>query len=371
VPVVAVNVSNAVFEELRGLVEKGLYVSPEQFLEIAAFNQLALERGATPAQVMAGGHRGPDPKLPERANGAGRSATRSESRRGNAVRPVARKPAKITAADVALVHSRLSVDKIADPPPPRDAAPRPADERLYGLVNRLFPLKLACRWLAVTNSGRKKWERYAAIAEMLADDAAVIGSALEQADHKAQRKRDELLSTGLPRKGNLASYSRFLSQYLARTTRAAEIYPGAICQYALAEFDDDRIALTDRGIALARLENPILDGDPSAATSMLTTIECSFLSSQITAYVPAEHADFAAVIAALQGGHVTPDDLLNAVKSSLPATWSETMVRSHVSGVVARLADISGVKRNWSGRNVRYEAADLGTAFLNATRISS
>ena len=37
-PFLTTNLSPAAFEEIKALVEKGLYASPEQFLEIAAFN---------------------------------------------------------------------------------------------------------------------------------------------------------------------------------------------------------------------------------------------------------------------------------------------------------------------------------------------
>src|SRR5207249_4898276 len=118
---------------------------------------------------------------------------------------------------------------------------------------------------------------------------------------------DDLLSTGLPRRGNIASRDRFLSQFIARTTRSAEIYPGAICQYALAAFDGDRLALTDRGLELARLPNPVIDDDPARATSTLSETERAFFVEQIVQYVPRELGDVSVVLQAIVQGHVTPD----------------------------------------------------------------
>jgi hypothetical protein len=108
-------------------------------------------------------------------------------------------------------------------------------------------LKLACRWLSTAAASEGKWPRYDAISDRLADDAATIGTLLEQVDAEANRKRDDMLATGLPRRGNSASRDRFLSQFLARITRAGDIFPGAIWQYELATFDDSVICLTDRG----------------------------------------------------------------------------------------------------------------------------
>src|SRR6516225_5202840 len=56
-PLLAINLSDKLFLQVKELVEKGSYQSPESFLEIAAFNQLALERGATPAEIIDKGHR--------------------------------------------------------------------------------------------------------------------------------------------------------------------------------------------------------------------------------------------------------------------------------------------------------------------------
>jgi hypothetical protein len=234
---------------------------------------------------------------------------------------------------------------------------RPADERLWGQVNRVFPFKLACRWLLVNNSGKQSWDRFETVSDQLADDAAMIGSVLEQFDMGAGRKRDDLLSTGLPRAGNIASRDRFLSQFVARITRAAEIYPGAICQYALAVFDGDRLVLTDRGSQLGQFHNPILDSDMSKASVALSDVERSFFIDQVIKYVPGELRDFTVVLRALLSGHTTPEDLFQKVRASFPADWSEGIAHTHVSGIISRLADIALLKRRWAGRYVKYEAS--------------
>src|SRR5690348_5989748 len=56
-PLIAVNLSDRLLQEIRTLVDTGRYTTLESFIEIGAFNQLALERGASPAEVIARGHR--------------------------------------------------------------------------------------------------------------------------------------------------------------------------------------------------------------------------------------------------------------------------------------------------------------------------
>src|SRR5689334_13715258 len=53
-PVIAVNLSQKTYSDIMSLVGQGAYSGPEQFLEIAAFNQLALERGLTPEELLKG-----------------------------------------------------------------------------------------------------------------------------------------------------------------------------------------------------------------------------------------------------------------------------------------------------------------------------
>src|SRR5437764_509919 len=58
-PVIAVNLTEKVFSEIARLVAVGTYETPAQFLQTAAFNQLALESGATPDSLMGGDQRNP------------------------------------------------------------------------------------------------------------------------------------------------------------------------------------------------------------------------------------------------------------------------------------------------------------------------
>lgn len=375
-PLLAINLSDTLSDQIKVLVEKGLYRSFEAFLEIAAFNQLALERGATPAEIVERGHRQP--------------------RRGGhaaAVNGSARAESKAQPADVAVKTARASpprraVEPVARMAPPDDttvteevfnatfkrlallprteASPLPCEpspnglssERVFGQVNRLLPLKLACRWLASAAVAEGKWPRYDLISDRLADDAATVGSLLEEWDAKNERKRDELLATGLPRRGNSASRDRFLTMFMARVTRGGEIYPATICQYQLARFNDSAIVLTEQGMAFCDLESPILDKRDTKSTVTLATAESEFLVRQIHERVPAEREDMQAVLQIVKEGKTSPADLSDAVRSRFPDDWSDSVFQTHLSGLVARLGDLRLLRRNWQGRNVLYELAE-------------
>lgn len=370
-PVVAVNLSLQVISEIRSLVENGVYTSPEQFLEIAAYNQLALERGSRPDAAQASQRKPDDERLagaagPSAADHVGRRS--SESSRTLPVGAKRRAPVDASDRDVHETLQRLSRSKIGDGlPASRPTASRPDGERVWGQINRLFPLKLACRAIAVAATGRRAWEKLDAVTQRLGDDASVLGSALETCDRTAGRKRDELLATALPRKGNAASQIRFLSQFIARTTRAGDIYAGAICQYALADFDGERLGLSAAGVDLARLANPVLDASAlDTAASTLSDDERSFLLRHVLSSVPGDRRDFTVVLAVVHAGATTPDALMGAVRSQFPDNWSALMVRTHVSGLVARMADLGLLRREWTGRNAKYHAGAAAAEFVVA-----
>ena len=112
----------------------------------------------------------------------------------------ATEPETVAATDVELAFKRLAKTvRAADCPAPcKAASDHDAADRVFGQVNRLFPMKVACRWLATLSATEGKWPKLDAISDRMADDAATVGSLLEQWDNESSRKRDEQPSTGLP-----------------------------------------------------------------------------------------------------------------------------------------------------------------------------
>ena len=193
-PVIAVNLSANVFGRVSLLVERGLYANAEQFLEVAACNQLALERGVTPAELIERDHRKPFPvedAPPASASKESRSSTARHAhskkhpgkrRRGSAERQASLAPA----TDLAEVLGRLSIQRCQ---PAQLAAIEISiqgeEEHIWGQVNRLLPFKIACRWLAVFASEAGSWPDLQAIGSRLAGDAARLGTMLADSDTQA------------------------------------------------------------------------------------------------------------------------------------------------------------------------------------------
>src|SRR4051794_37272996 len=114
-PVVAVNLSASVYEEVLDLIQTGEYSSPQVFLQTAAFNQLAMERDK---------HREP----------------RAKATADPVVQPIrARAQRAISHSEMTEFLERVSAHAVKQLPTPVTATIRPHGERIWGQINRLFP----------------------------------------------------------------------------------------------------------------------------------------------------------------------------------------------------------------------------------------
>src|SRR5260370_29224993 len=83
-PLMTFNIASKTFEEISKLVERGSYSGLDQFLEVAALNQLALERGVSPDELKAKGHRdAPSPSTDRKGARVIRSSVAGPARGGN------------------------------------------------------------------------------------------------------------------------------------------------------------------------------------------------------------------------------------------------------------------------------------------------
>ncbi len=362
-PVIAVNLSPNLFASMMRFVEEERYASVEQFLEVAASNQLALERGATVEEVIARGQRrqAQDTNGRKERTRSPREGRKTATKSGRGARnPKADRlpqPTPIMPEAVARALDQLDRDQALKVlPTALDGTPLPPGQHLFSQLNRLFGLKIACRFLACNAAQAEEWPRFSEIRVQLALGAATIGSSLAQEDVARQRKRDECLATGLPRCGNTPSQQRFLDLFIARATQGGSIHPGAIVQLGLAAVAGDRLGLTAAGQAFARLPSPALDAGPTVVTATLNPEEQEFLREQLSNFVPAERAAWDAVCQAIQNdGCNKPEHLMAAVKQQFPASWTLAVLRGHLAGVIARMVEAGLLRRRWEGRSVSYE----------------
>jgi hypothetical protein len=330
-PVIAYRMDPVLYHSIQDLVSIKEYSSVEEFLERAVRNQLALEAET----VLPAAHDG---------NGARGSAPVAAS-------SVAPDP-RTTATAFALSPKRMLL--------PSPLAPlQKSDGPIWGQINRLLPLKIVCRRIALLADGEDNWPKIATVFSGLAEQTAAIGTALRDADLAAGRKRD-LLATGLPRLDSRDSHERFLTQVVARLVRGATVQPGAVATLGLATFVENEIGLTEVGGRFAELQNPVLDGDPRTADATLSAYERQFLVRDVVPTLRSEHEDFALVLEGVEQGATTPDGLHEYVSPRFASrSWTATMLRTHMSGLVSRMVDLQLLTRSWEGRNVTYSVGPL------------
>jgi hypothetical protein len=372
-PVIAVNLSQKTYADIMTLVMHGGYSGPEQFLEIAAFNQLALERGLTPEELLKKIHKpAVEDSVPKTKPGKDRGRIEQKSVPVDRGRKVHASKQRFMATEVSdeelqTVLSRFSAEACKTLTVACcSAGDNAGRERIWGQVNRLFPVKAACRWIGVVAASGKNWPELHSISDKLPVDAGVLGSALEKADTENERKREEMVGTGLPRKGNLQSSDRFLSQFIARVTRANRIYPGVISQYGLACFSGDKVQLTKAGFELACLQNPILDEDFGMSRRTLSEEEREFLLKHIWERVPMEKQDFVVLLKSIADGNDKPESLMSATRTEFPKTWTDVAFRTHIYGVLARSAELGVLTKHWEGRTVKYGVSKSARSLLAA-----
>lgn len=350
VPVLTVNISPDVFREVIRLVEAGTYSDPEQFLSVAVFNQVALEKGADQQR-----------KYPEISSSRADDMRNEPTGRSRTSSKLALPPKDVVVTREAIrdTLSRMNCSgysKLALSCAPFCEPNR--DDRLWGQVNRLFPVKVLCRWIGTYGAVYGEWPRLKTVIDKIPPDAATLGSYLETLDHRADRSREEALSTGLPRLANPASSDRFASQCIARVTRANRVHPGAAVQLLFCSLQGEHIVLTNPGFELARLENPILDTEIDSVERTLSLEECAFFVQHLRTAVICEWNDSMSVLDAIRDGHTSPTGLLSYVRRSFPNEWSDMAYRTHVYGILARLSELKFLERTWRGRNVRYRLAE-------------
>lgn len=352
-PIVALNIPLATFNEITELVKKSRYASAEQFLEIAALNQLSLERGTKVADLVR--------KLEDDRVTTTRKADRLRSRPIGISLPKSAE-LKLHQGDLDELRRRISSAAIQSERIPRPLEPVNEDSRIWGQVNRYLPMKIAVRWILIQASQAREWPDFSAINTSLPNDASIVGSSLESDDIAHKRVREEMLCVGLPRSSNPQSQEKYMTQIVGRQTRAERFYPGAIFHYGLVALEDTRIGLTKAGIEFAQLPNPVMDSTISVADETLSHEEREFLRNLVMHSIPSELDDFRVILQLIDRQQQTPDALIGGARKKMPDSWTELTARTHVYGVLARMLELGLIAKQWEGRRVKYVVGAAGKA---------
>jgi hypothetical protein len=242
---------------------------------------------------------------------------------------------------------------------------------VWGMVNRVFPLKIVARVAANLCGGTGGV--LSRIQTRTANCAAAVAAVLSADDEAHKRKRNDCRAVGLPLGPDLQrSQVRFAHHYVGRRSAAGGLSGGAfeIGILGLAAYDPLKVAPTALGWEFARLSNPVLDGWESRdfGSINLSQEEKEFYVLEIARKIPAEREAFAQVLTAISESPESPQAVADRVRPVVAAGSSENVVITTRSGLLGRMTDVGAVTREPQGRSAIYRITGLGQQFLDSLK---
>lgn len=301
----------AAYEEVQQLVQEGKYDSVEQFLRVAAQNQLAVERSQG-------------------------------------------KPDDTTTNDKTL-WEYTPPEEIPTGPP----FPEPRDEiLLFSQFYRFFPLKCAlyklCEQTAESGGAVSIKEARNYIAKKVWPIREAIVSWEEQNDIKKQNRK----STGFP-KDKDKSMKRYLDHYVGKvqTQKGEPAGFGHALGFVSfkAENQNWEIQPTSTGARFIQIENPLLANGPDSTT--LSEEEQTYIVTTIRSELPEEYRFMKFLFGVLNDSEGSYTNHMGTFRKFLEESPritddpSDNNVRSQTAGTISRMLELGilerGDRRGW------------------------
>ncbi len=240
---------------------------------------------------------------------------------------------------------------------------------LWGQYYRFLSAKFAVRILAnMSTSDLPELRKYV---DQTVDAALSLRQKLVGIDKKEKKNFGERLSASFPTRSD-KSMKRFALQYIIYVRSGDYKLDGFLPRLKLVNITDKndenlQIGLTKFGREFATMRNPILDENGSMS---LSNEEIEFLLNHIADNLPeeAEHMQYA--LKTISSGTSTREDLNKEMrryyrKYDESAPWSDAVVNTMRAGLLSRMFDLDLLKREKTGKNVRYSLSERGNKFLN------
>lgn len=347
-----VNIPDDLVARVRTVVSEGSYDDPEQFLELALRNQLEMEeseQSSLPSfgEVVGGGSKEQQELL----------AAAHESDSGG-------KQANDTDESVEVEDLSKRTFDVQSVEPPDES--RLDDGPLWGQYNRLFPVKLVVRRLAILltdgDTGAVSYKRFR---EETANTAREYGLRLAEIDEREDRGRGEKLASALPTSEKKdRSLERFKTHFVGQLETNGDL-TGAAPDLRLVNIgpEEGEYGLTEAGLEFASIQNPLLD-DSIEADQSLSAAERDFYVKHVRSTVPDEYEAMQFLADAIMDGINRPTALSEKV-AELNDEWSESQAKTVRSGLVSRMVELGLLSRHRVGaRGTGYDVTDEGRDLL-------
>lgn len=338
-PIVATNLEMQLYEGISQAVRAGNYRSVQQFLEVAAWNQLALEESGE-GRVAAPEEEQPKPARVDRPSSRGAETTP----RGVSTTPTwwpLLRSVNLTERDELRLPERLDDLTAA----------------LWGQTNRVLPIAVGVRILAHLMHDADGDVAVPDWHETATKVATDLREQLRDWDAMAGRRHGSLWATAFP-DDNPASAHRYMNQFLG-VPRKDGLADGGAAFLGFVDFDehDDQafVRLTRSGAEWAGFANPIFDGDGDPARTF-SSDETAFFIDHLRTYRPGEHLllnRIAAIVADRRSRTEIDDELAREYPQ-----WAKYITTMR-AGALGRLSDLGLLERTRRGLEVDYHLTDL------------
>lgn len=243
------------------------------------------------------------------------------------------------------------------------------DEIVWGLYNRIFPVKITLRVLAqLLVSERSKTIEL----RMLRDEAALqarrLGKELALKDRSRAHGRSGKLATGLPFRRGDKSLDRFKNMFVGTVSNKGKSdgFPALLKFVVLQKLDGHAVAsLTPAGYKFSSLENPILDELPEASRVALSTAESDFYTAHILDVLPREWDICCRILEGIPDGNDSPDSVDGIIRGSVPGL-NPSLIAATRAGIISRLDELGLVQRRQDGLRVSYSLTKRGEVSLKS-----
>lgn len=343
---VVVDIPPDLVDDIRSAVQSGGYESPEEFLKQALRTQLELESSEQETLMS----------FSEAVQtGKSTESERSSDEEISKVNPTSSPAGLEDLPDLSI----RDFDVLTVDPPVSD---RIDTEPLWGQYNRIFPMKLSIRRLAIVLSQRGLDEApYQRFRDETAKVARAYGLRLHEIDEEQSRGRGEKFSAALPTGDKVErSKDRFKTHFVGQIDSSGNL-TGSLpnLQFVNIHPETNGFGITQAALEFAQIDNPLLDEDIRSDESLSDT-ERQFYLDHVTNEHPAEFEAMSTVADAIANGINRPDPLSERV-GELSDDWSSAQASTVRSGLIGRMHELGLVSRKRVGvRGVGYEITDRG-----------
>lgn len=254
------------------------------------------------------------------------------------------------------------VHTVEEPTPEKLDSTKP----IWGLANRIFPLKITLRVLTSMLKNNGKYVQLNDLTENAFKIASNVGVELKRTDRRMNLKRGEKLSDALPTSTkNEGSKIRFASQFVGRIIYSTGLLSGAPSKLKFVNIignieTSQQIGITRYGLEFALMKNPIID-EKNYQTA-LSMEEKRFLLQHILENIPAEAQGIALILSEIARGNTKPTQLNDVIRSCF--NYNDVNATTVRVGLTSRMVEVGLVERSKTGLKINYAITELGNKML-------